>query len=147
MCKNIHKNLDFYLLTCFNISVVNSHNGIGGAKMATTFGKELRKLRIDKDETIHAMAKKLEISISYLSAIEAGSRNIPNDMVDKIIEKYHLNKERSEILRQAEAESSKTLDIDLSAVSSEQRKLVFALSRKLNEMSDQDCLDILNKLK
>ena len=109
--------------------------------MATTFGKELRKLRIDKDETIHIMAKKLGISISYLSAIEAGNRNIPNGMVDKIIEKYRLNKERSEIMRQAEAESSKEIDIDLSAVTVEQRKLVFALSRKLNDISDEDCLD------
>ena len=115
--------------------------------MATTFGKELRKLRIDKDENIHSMAKKLGISISYLSAIEAGSRNIPSGMVDKIIEKYHLNKERSEIMRQAEAESAKEIDIDLSTVSVEQRKLVFALSRKLNDISDEECLDILNKLK
>lgn len=115
--------------------------------MATTFGKELRKLRIDKDENIHSMAKKLGISISYLSAIEAGSRNIPSGMVDKIIEKYHLNKERSEIVRQAEAESAKEIDIDLSTVSVEQRKLVFALSRKLNDISDEECLDILDKLK
>ena len=116
-------------------------------QMATTFGKELRKLRIDKDENIHAMAKKLDISISYLSAIEAGSRKIPEGMVDKIIKKYHLNKERSEIMRQAEAESSTEIDIDLSTVTVEQRKLVFALSRKLNDISDKDCLDILNKLK
>ena len=119
----------------------------GGKKMATTFGKELRKLRIDKDENIHDMAKKLGISISYLSAIEAGSRNIPSDMVDNIVAKYHLNGERSEILRQAEAESSKEIDIDLSKVSAEQRKLIFALSRKINDISDEQCLDILNKLK
>lgn len=115
--------------------------------MATAFGKELRKLRIDKDETIHAMAKKLDLSISYLSAIEAGTRKIPSDFVDKIIQKYHLNKERSEIMRQAEAESSKSIDLDLSNVTLEQKKLVFALSRKLNDISDEECLVILNKLK
>lgn len=120
---------------------------LGGRNMASKFGKELRKLRIDKDENINNMAKKLGISISYLSAIEAGKRNIPNDMVDKIIEKYHLNKERSEILRTAEAESSKEIDIDLSHVSLEQRKLAFALSRKINDISDDDCIAILNKLK
>ena len=115
--------------------------------MATVFGKELRKLRIDKDETIHQMANKLEMSISYLSAIEAGNRNIPSGLVDKIVAKYHLNKERSEILRQAEAESSKEINIDLSKVSAEQRKLVFALSRKLNDISDEECLNILSRLK
>lgn len=119
----------------------------GGKSMATVLGKELRKLRIDKDETIHHMAKKLEMSISYLSAIEAGNRNIPSGLVDKIINKYHLNKERSEIMRQAEAESSKEINVDLSKVSVEQRKLVFALSRKLNDISDEDCLYILNRLK
>ena len=51
--------------------------------MATVFGKELRKLRIDYDETIYQMAKKLDMSISYLSAIESGSRNVPGDLVDK----------------------------------------------------------------
>lgn len=115
--------------------------------MATTFGKELRKLRIDKDETIHTMAKKLDMSISYLSAIEAGSRNIPSTMVDMIIKKYHLDKERSEILRQAEAESAKQIDIDLTSMTAEQRKLVFALSRKLSDISDEECLNILYKLK
>ena len=115
--------------------------------MANKYGKELRKLRIDRDENINDMAKKLGISISYLSSIEAGKRNIPNDMTNKIIEKYHLDKERSELLRNAEAESSKTVDIDLTHVSIEQRKLAFALSRKLNDISDEECISILNKLK
>ncbi len=115
--------------------------------MATTFGKELRKLRIDKDETIHSMAKKLGISISYLSAIEAGNRKIPSEMVDTIVNKYHLSKERSEIMRQAEAESSEQIDIDLSTVTAEQRKLVFALSRKIHDISDKECLDILERIK
>jgi hypothetical protein len=50
-------------------------------------------------------------------------------------------------MRQSEAESSKSIDIDLRTVTAEQRKLVFALSRKLNDISDEDCLNILNKLK
>ena len=115
--------------------------------MITKFGKELRKLRIDKEESVYSMAKKLDISISYLSAIESGNRKIPNDMVDKIIKKYHLNKEKSEIMKQAEAESSKEINVDLSGVTSEQKKLIFALSRKLNDITDEECLEMLNKLK
>lgn len=115
--------------------------------MATTFGKELRKLRIDKDETIQTMANKLEMSMSYLSAIEAGNRNIPSDMVEKIVNKYKLNMERSEILRQAEAESAKEISMNLNGISNEQRKLVFALSRKLNDITDEECLNILKRLK
>ena len=115
--------------------------------MATAFGKELRKLRIDKDETIHQMAKKLGMSISYLSAIEAGNRNIPGELVNMIIEKYHLDKERSEAIRKAEAASAQGVNIDLSTVSAEQRQLAFVLSRKLSDMSDEDCQALIRKLK
>lgn len=41
--------------------------------MTTEFGKALRKMRIEKDENMAAMAKKMEISLSYLSAIETGT--------------------------------------------------------------------------
>ncbi len=115
--------------------------------MLTEFGKELRILRIERDENINSMAKKLNISIAYLSSIESGKRSIPADLVDKIVEKYHLNKERREVLREKEAISSNTINVDLSLVSSEQRKLVFALSRKIKDLTDDECLEILGKIK
>ena len=115
--------------------------------MITDFGKELRILRVEKDENINTMAKKLGISIAYLSAIESGNRPIPSDLVEKIIEKYHLSKERRELLREKEAISSKKIDIDLELVTNEQRKLVFALSRKLQDLSDEECMNILGKIK
>lgn len=115
--------------------------------MPTAYGKELRKLRIDEDETIQQMAEKLNISISYLSSIESGNRKIPNDLTEKIIEKYSLNKERSEILWQAEVESSNEIFFDLSKMSLDQRKLAFVLSRELDDISDEECLKIIGKLK
>ena len=115
--------------------------------MSSKFGKELRKIRIDFDDSISGMASKLNISTSYLSAIEAGKRNIPSDMVSKIIDAYKLDKERSEILKQSEIDSAKEVNIKLTNVSIEQRNLVFALSRKLNEISDEECFKILEKLK
>ena len=115
--------------------------------MATVFGKELRKLRIDYDETIYQMAKKLDMSISYLSAIESGSRNVPGDLVDKLIEKYNLDSERSCTMKKAEAESAKELNINLKGISPEQRRLIFALSRKLGNISDEECADIARRLK
>ena len=45
--------------------------------MITEFGKALRKLRIDRGETLKIMADNLEMTSSYLSAIECGKRNIP----------------------------------------------------------------------
>ena len=55
--------------------------------MTTEFGKALRKIRIEKDENMAAMAKKMEISLSYLSAIETGTRAVPDGFVEKLSHK------------------------------------------------------------
>ena len=38
-----------------------------------------RKLRIDNNQILKEMADLLDVSSSYLSAVENGKRNIPND--------------------------------------------------------------------
>ena len=43
----------------------------------TEFGKFSRKLRIDNGELLKDMAIKLNVTVSYLSAVEIGKRNIP----------------------------------------------------------------------
>ena len=52
--------------------------------MITEFGKELRKLRIDRGEILKTMAEKINVTSSYLSAIECGKRNIPADLIQKL---------------------------------------------------------------
>ena len=56
---------------------------------ATEYGKYLKKLRIDKDKTLAAMAKDMGIAPSYLSVIESGERVIPVDFTEKISESIH----------------------------------------------------------
>lgn len=114
--------------------------------MITELGKEIRKLRIDKDETLAKMSKKLGMSISYLSAIENGAREVPSDFVDRLRAIYHLSKERTEILRKAEANSASKISIPLSSALCEQRQLAFALSRKLKELSSEECERIIRYL-
>ncbi len=81
--------------------------------MITELGKEIRKLRIDKGENLSSMSKKLGISMSYLSAIENGTREIPADFVDRLSETYHLSKERKEEFVKAEANSASKISISL----------------------------------
>ena len=47
--------------------------------MLTEFGKCLRKIRIDKAELLKDMAEKLQVTSAYLSAVEHGKREIPDD--------------------------------------------------------------------
>ncbi len=114
--------------------------------MITKFGKELRKIRIDNEENLSMMSKKLGVSISYLSAIENGVREIPQDFIQKIIANYRLSRERIEILFAAEAEAASKVSIPLNSTLSEQRQLAFMLSRKLNDLSLEECKAIMRLL-
>lgn len=114
--------------------------------MITDLGKEIRKLRIDRGENLSSMSKKLGISISYLSAIENGMRETPPDFVTKLCEVYHLSKNKREAFVNAEANSANKISIPLESSMCEQRRLAFALSRKLNKLSVDECQELMNYL-
>jgi HTH-type transcriptional regulator, competence development regulator len=111
--------------------------------MLTEFGKELRKLRIDKNETLSSMSKKMDISISYLSAIENGIRDIPIDFIDKLVEIYKLSNKKRDVFLKAFANSTKKIDISLNSTMNEQRELAIMLSRKINDLTKDECQKIM----
>ncbi|QEE09265.1 helix-turn-helix transcriptional regulator [Bartonella kosoyi] len=67
--------------------------------MLTSFGKILRKIRIDRFERLLDMADKLGISVAFLSSVEIGKKSIPVGMEDKIIELYDLDRDMASLLR------------------------------------------------
>lgn len=56
----------------------------------TLFGKCLRKIRIDQGLLLADMAKTLKVSPAYLSSIENGLREIPDDFIAKLSSAYNL---------------------------------------------------------
>ncbi|WP_375660029.1 MULTISPECIES: helix-turn-helix domain-containing protein [unclassified Bartonella] len=82
--------------------------------MVTSFGKILRKLRIDHSERLLDMAKKLDISVSFLSAVEIGKKSVPVGLEEKIIELYALDQEVAEILRRESDACRKSFTIKTS---------------------------------
>lgn len=115
--------------------------------MLTELGKELRKLRVDKRENLATMSKTLGISVSYLSAIENGARDIPHGFIANLSESYHLSQPQIDVFNRAAANSAAKISIPLSKTLSEQRQLVFMLSRKLDELSPEECFQIMGLLK
>lgn len=92
---------------------------------ATEYGKYLKKLRIDKDKTLAAMAKDMGIAPSYLSAIESGERVIPVDFTEKISEKYSLDDTAKDELRELELKTPRNalqLDFKKSGCTQEQKR-------------------------
>ena len=103
--------------------------------MITEIGKFLRILRIEKNESAKEMANKLNVSPSYLSAVELGKRECPMSWEDVIIEAYKLNDTNRKKLQKAIKESKTNIKIDLNEVDKKKKALILSVAK--NNLDDQ----------
>lgn len=113
--------------------------------MITPFGVFLRKLRLDNGEIMKNMAEKLEVSSSFLSAVENGKKNIPTAWFDMICGLYDLNENKKEELRETMVLSQPYIKIDLNGLSKEKRSLAFSFKKNIKDMKKED-VDRFNRL-
>jgi transcriptional regulator with XRE-family HTH domain len=95
----------------------------------TEFGKFLRILRIQRNENAQAMAKRLDMSPSYLSTIENGKRNIPTSLEEDIIRLYALSELEQKELRGAIVRSSGMVKIDFKELPENKRQLILEIAK------------------
>lgn len=114
--------------------------------MITEFGKALRKLRIDRGEILKSMADKLNMTSSYLSAIECGKRNIPTDLINKLALIYDLTEAEQESLSEARDKSLNSIEIELNTNSAYKRDLALQFARKFDDMDDELAAQLLKFL-
>lgn len=108
----------------------------------TDFGKYLRKLRIDKEEKLEDMAGKLDVSSAYLSAIELGKRNIPENMIYKIANNYELSERDISDLRYIIFISQKSIKVDMSCLTDEDKKVLYDMIYKPPIVLNKPCFYI-----
>ena len=108
--------------------------------MATEFGKLLQVIRENSGDSARTMAKKLNMSPSYLSTIENGKRNIPEEMSDMLIKTYNLSDDDKVKLRNAMAESSGIVKIDITDLAEKKKQMIFDIT---NHNLDEDTIDLL----
>ncbi|WP_142416803.1 helix-turn-helix domain-containing protein [Bartonella massiliensis] len=104
--------------------------------MLTSFGKILRKLRLDHSERLLDMAEKLDVSVSFLSSVEIGKRSVPVGMEEKIIDLYDLDKATASLLRKESYACRRSFTIKAS--DSFRRKAVGMFVRNLDNFPQQD---------
>jgi transcriptional regulator with XRE-family HTH domain len=116
--------------------------------MVTEFGKILRIIRINKNESMRDMAEKFKISAAYLSAIENGKRGIPDNLEDLIIKNYDLTDKDKAKLKKAIMDSTNKIKIDLTDLAEKKKQVYFALqNNKLDESTINKLCEIINKNK
>ncbi len=84
------------------------------------------------------MAEKLEVTSSFLSAVENGKKKIPVGWAEKISNLYSLSGDKIIELQNAISETNECVEIELSNLSCKQRELAFSFARKLNGFNDSE---------
>jgi len=104
----------------------------------TSFGKFCRKLRVDNDELLKDMADKIGVASSYLSAVENGKRNVPQEWIGKIATSYSLSASGLAELNQAVQESQNTLKVDFEGFSGEDKIVFMTMIREFKGLDEKD---------
>ena len=115
--------------------------------MITPFGKSLRNIRMDRGMLLKDMAQDLDVTSSYLSAVEVGKRNVPEEWPRKIGKMYDLSDEEIENLEAAATASASQIKLDLSDATNESRELAVAFARRFIDLTPKDHNEILTLLK
>lgn len=113
--------------------------------MITELGKELRKIRIDRDERLLDMADRLQKSAAFVSAVEVGKKTPPTGFEEAVINVYGLAADIADTLRTAADRARRAFTIEPNSALG--RDTAGLLARRMNNLSEEqlsDIRDILN---
>ncbi|HKR87985.1 MAG TPA: ImmA/IrrE family metallo-endopeptidase [Phenylobacterium sp.] len=112
--------------------------------MITPFGIATRKLRLDKGLRLLDLASLLNLSSSFVSAVETGKRPIPSGYVQSVCEVMKLTPDEAVELQKAADRSRSAVDVD--GLRGPQRELVAAFARQLDELPPELLEEIKQKV-
>lgn len=109
----------------------------------TSFGEFLRILRIKNHEVMGDLAKVLDVKVPFLSAVENGKKNVPEDWIDVIAEHYGLDQEGKQKLQAAADESRTQYKVNTVNAGVKKRQVAMQFARSFDEMDDETATKIL----
>lgn len=105
--------------------------------MVTRFGKFCRNLRMDNEELLYDMAKRLEVSSAFLSRVENGKAKPPVEWGKIIASEYNLDEAKKAEVNECIDEARKNV-IRVDAMSQNDRDMMFAFARQLNDLDEEE---------
>lgn len=113
----------------------------------THFGKEVRKLRIDRNLILKDMADALGMSAAFLSAIETGKKSVPAGFVPRLAAAYGLSNDVVQHLNRAADLTKSTFELRMPPQASmAHREAAVALARTFAGLDDAKAKQILAML-
>jgi transcriptional regulator with XRE-family HTH domain len=113
----------------------------------TPFGARLRELRGDKGVTLAEMARAINVSSAYLSALEHGKRGRPSwYLVQRIIAYFNVIWDDAEHIAALARVSHPRITIDTAGLESKATELANRLSQSISKMNEDQIQRILQIL-
>lgn len=112
--------------------------------MISKFGKCIRNIREQENDSLRQMAIKLGISAAFLSAMEVGRKAIPIEYVKKIKSIYNLTDEQEVELENSVYETNKRVPIELEQMNEAQKDVSLMFARKI-KTADEKLLERLKE--
>lgn len=112
----------------------------------TKFAEFLRVLRVKNHENMGDTAKLLGVKVAFVSAVETGKKNVPEDWVDKLVKHYNLNAQEKAELIQAIEDSKTTSKINLVSAPNFKRRVALQFQRSFDEIDEETAKKILELL-
>lgn len=105
----------------------------------TPFGQRLRDLRAERGIALGDMARALDVSPTYLSALEHGRRGRPSwGFVQRVIQYFNIIWDDAEALQKLADLSHPRVVVDTAGLAPRATRLANRLSRCIGDLSDED---------
>lgn len=99
----------------------------------SSFGKALRKLRIDRDIMLKTLAEGIGVSSAYLSSIETGQKPVNAQTINKIVRYLGLDDKQATELTKLASESRP--DVVIKPANDYEAELALMFARRLDDDS------------
>ncbi len=105
--------------------------------MLTPFGKEIRKIRIDNDMKLSEMAEKIDVTPTFLTAVETGRKSVPRNFPERVVRALGGDQAMMDVLTSAAELSRNVYKVVTGRGSNDRDREVAALfARQFPDMPD-----------
>lgn len=108
----------------------------------TKFGELFRILRIKHHEVLADAKEFLNVSAAFISSVECGKKNVPDDWAKKIIDHYKLSDAEAKELIDAIDQTKNTMRIDISSASRLKKSVALQFQRSFQDADENTMLEI-----
>lgn len=112
----------------------------------TKFGEFMRIQRVKHREVMADTAKLFDVKLPFVSTVESGKRNVPEEWISILINHYMLNEDEQAELMDAVEHSKTQMKINLTTANNTQRKLAVQFQRSFETLDEHTAAEIMKLL-